>query len=210
MPASVRKKVVVNQFKSFGVVGEAVVRSTVNCIWYLLKESLKREERAAIQGSSMDLFEYVPLRSSSLSLYDIVRRIAKYSEIPKDVFVIGILYIDKVLTEPSRGRQKFFLTKNNVNTITLTSMMLAQKYYVDTPLDNKSWAWIGNIPLSLLNKYEMDFLRICQFKLTIAPERHAKYLSALDDLVQRRQEQSDSSRDSSKSTTPRHPKKQET
>ncbi len=118
----------------------------------------------------MMLFEHYPIRPSNLTLYDLVRRIAKYSEIPKSVFVVGILYIDKLLAECRRTKNRFYLTKTNVNNVTLVAMMIAQKYFIDTPLDNKSWAWIGNIPLAHLNEYETMFLRINQFRLSIGME----------------------------------------
>ncbi len=121
---------------------------------------------------------------TKMTLYDLIRRIAKYTSMPQAVFVVGILYIDRYLTSQTHPAE---LTENNVQLVTLTAMMLAQKFYVDNPLDNKSWAWIGNTPIRTVNACEVLFLTTCSFQLIVAPDKHRKYSHALERVIRKRQ-----------------------
>ena len=110
----------------------------------------------------------------SISIYDFLERLVKYSKIEKSTLILILIYIDKFCDMNNEN-----LTFYNIHKLILSSLVIAAKYNEDKYLSNEFYAKIGGITKKEIDILEYQFLTLINFSLYINDEIYHKY----DDFI---------------------------
>ena len=80
---------------------------------------------------------------------------------------MALIYIDRLIVK----NQNFIANSHCIHRIILMSVMIAAKYYDDFYYNNENWAFVGGIPLTEINKLEIEYLFLLHFDLSIDPDK---------------------------------------
>ena len=106
----------------------------------------------------------------SISIYDFLERLVKYSKIEKSTLILILIYIDKFC-----DMNNVNLTFYNIHKLILSSLVIAAKYNEDKYLSNEFYAKIGGITKKEIDILEYQFLTLINFSLYINDEIYHKY-----------------------------------
>lgn len=109
---------------------------------------------------------YVP----EISIEEYVERIQTYSKCSACVYVVAMIYIDRLIEE-----QRMVVTQLNVHRLFITAILLAAKFYDDLSFKNAFYATLGGIEKQELNLLEVDFLNMIKFSLVVSSEEYTAY-----------------------------------
>lgn len=101
---------------------------------------------------------------------DFVSKIKKYSKCSDSCFVVGLIYVDRVV-----NMHDFVLTPQNVYLVYLTAVMVAAKFHEDIFYNNAFYAQLGEITLKEINATEVQLLSLLQFSLVVNGDLYDKY-----------------------------------
>ena len=124
---------------------KAIVQ-TLGCVLQTLVDS-----NAEVQNFSVTKFH--ASRPPSISVQDYLQRINRYSSCSQEVFILALIYIDKLIKESS-----ICLNNLNVHRILITAVMLAAKFFDDQYYNNAYYAKVGGVPREEMNALEIEFL----------------------------------------------------
>ncbi len=80
--------------------------------------------------------------------------------------ILAMIYIDRY----GQSKEEFCLNNYNVHRITLTTIMLATKYYDDYYYDNKTFELAGGVNTAHLARFEMEFFESLGFSLHVSED----------------------------------------
>ncbi|KAF8279568.1 putative CYC2-like cyclin 6 [Trypanosoma cruzi] len=109
-----------------------------------------------------------------ISVFDYIRRIAKYSYCSPECFVLSIIYIDRYLFAT-----KFPLTFRNVHRLMITAVIVSAKLRDDTHYSNTYYASLGGISTAELNGLELEFLKTIDWMTWVEPSQFEEYRAGL-------------------------------
>lgn len=145
---------------------KAIVQ-TLGCVLQTLVDS-----NAEVQNFSVTKFH--ASRPPSISVQDYLQRINRYSSCSQEVFILALIYIDKLIKEST-----ICLNNLNVHRILITAVMLAAKFFDDQYYNNAYYAKVGGVPREEMNALEIEFLFAIRFSLRVDPKTFNKYQSEL-------------------------------
>jgi len=143
------------------------ILQTLGCVLQTLVDS-----NAEVQNFSVTKFH--ASRPPSISVQDYLQRINRYSSCSQEVFILALIYIDKLIKESS-----ICLNNLNVHRILITAVMLAAKFFDDQYYNNAYYAKVGGVPREEMNALEIEFLFAIRFSLRVDPKTFNKYQSEL-------------------------------
>lgn len=133
------------------------------------------QECEAVAGSEANvrsLFHSVHV--PSISIWDYIRRIAKYSACSTECFITCLVLIDRYCEATQRP-----LSFRNVHRLVITATLASIKSRDDSYYLNAYYASIGGVSNSELNALELEFLRTIDWRTWIEPEVYYGYLNRL-------------------------------
>lgn len=113
-------------------------------------------------------------RTPSISMWDYVRRIAKYSGCSPECFIIALLLMDRYTAATAVP-----LTFRNVHRLTITSVMVSAKLRDDIYYSNAYYASIGGVQPPELNALELELLKTIQWVTWVEPEIYEDFVRDL-------------------------------
>ena len=113
---------------------------------------------------------YIP----EISVEDYVERIQTYSKCSECVYVVAMIYIDRLIE--GKGMT---VTPLNVHRLFITAILLAAKFYDDMSFKNAFYATLGGIEKEEINLLEVDFLNMIKFSLVVSREEYDSYKRVL-------------------------------
>ncbi|KAG5470480.1 hypothetical protein LSCM1_01724 [Leishmania martiniquensis] len=116
-------------------------------------------------------------RVPSISLWDYVRRFAKYSNCSEECFVLAIVLMDRYVC-----RTKIPITLRNVHRLYITAMTLSVKLRDDSYYSNAYYASIGGVVNAELNLLELELLDIVQWFTWVEKSVYDAYIMRLEAL----------------------------
>ena len=135
---------------------------TSSCIFgYMVDNSHKNID-------SVFIGKYLP----DLSIYDYYYRICKYFRCSTVVFLIALIYMDRLSSRVE-------INKYTVHRLIITTFVIAVKYIEDLHYSNAFYAQVGGITLQELNKYESKILEILEYELEISQCDIEKYMEQI-------------------------------
>ena len=121
---------------------------------------------------------FISKKIPSISIIDYIERLLSYSKISDKLFIIVLIYIDRIC-----GKHFINLNYNNIHKIILASFICTIKYYEDDYYSMNFYARIGGITKKELISLEYEFLVLIDFKLYVGNdlfEKYNNYLKTLD------------------------------
>jgi len=110
-----------------------------------------------------------------ISISDYLERIIKFSPCSAECFLVGCIYVDRVVQYG-----KVQLNALNIHRLLLTSIMLASKQLDDTTYNNKYYSHVGGIELKELNLMECKFLVLINHNLYVDMELFSFFRKQLE------------------------------
>lgn len=116
-------------------------------------------------------------RVPSISLWDYVRRFAKYSICSEECFIIAMVLMDRYVY-----RTKVPITLRNVHRLYITAMTLSVKLRDDSYYSNAYYASIGGVLNGELNVLELELLDTVQWFTWVERSVYDAYMQRLEEL----------------------------
>lgn len=109
---------------------------------------------------------YVP----KITVEDYVERVQTYSKCSASVYVIAMVYIDRLIEG-----EGLVVTQLNVHRLFITAFLVAAKFYDDLSFKNAFYATLGGIEKAEMNLLEVDFLNYIKFNLVVSEDVYRSY-----------------------------------
>ncbi|KAI3863076.1 hypothetical protein MKW98_015534 [Papaver atlanticum] len=116
------------------------------------------------------------VRAPSMSIAKYLERIYKFTNCSPSCFVVGYIYIDRLL---HRHPDSLVLSLN-VHRLLVTSVMVASKVLDDEHYNNAVYARVGGVSNAELNKLEMELLFLLDFRLVVSSRIFESYCLHLE------------------------------
>jgi len=134
----------------------------------LIKNVDTSDKRRDYHGSL--LFDSSTIPPIGIGAY--IRRLHAHFDCSESCHIMALIYLDHF----REATDRFRLTVRNVHRLYLAALLLATKFSEDTYYDNNYYAKCGGIRLSELNRLELTFLRVVDFRLTVPSDEYEAYL----------------------------------
>ena len=118
--------------------------------------------------SKKDLF-YLP-NIPSISLFNYIKRLMKYSKMEISSLIIAIIYIDSFC-----NINKYILTQNNIYTILLSACLISLKFNEDIIVNFNRYSEIAGISVNMLKKLEFQMYLMLHFSLRVKYDIYKSY-----------------------------------
>lgn len=125
-------------------------------------------------GKSLKAFHGV--RAPSISIPKYLERIYKYTSCSPSCFVVGYVYIDRLI----HRHPDSLLVSLNVHRLIATSVMVASKMLDDEHYNNAFFARVGGVSNSELNRLEIELLFQLDFEVTVSSRVFESYCLHLE------------------------------
>ncbi|CAE8686365.1 unnamed protein product [Polarella glacialis] len=102
----------------------------------------------------------------AISIRDYVRRLNMYMDCSIECYVLAVGYIERVRWL----RPDLKISKVNIHTLTLTSLVIAAKFQDDSFRSNEYYARVGGVSAKALYNLEVQFLKLMRWQSNITPE----------------------------------------
>lgn len=106
-----------------------------------------------------------------ISIGDYLRRIDRYGQYSPGVPATAALFLSRVL---ERHNNNLRATGCTVHRLLISSFLVACKFVDDVHLTNREFAVIAGVPLSDMNKLEITFLQLIDYRLRYTAVEHAE------------------------------------
>ncbi|KAK4286240.1 hypothetical protein QN277_002825 [Acacia crassicarpa] len=128
-------------------------------------------------GKSLKAFHGV--RAPSISIPKYLERIYKYTSCSPSCFVVGYVYIDRLI----HRHPDSLVVSYNVHRLIVTSVMVASKMLDDVHYNNAFFARVGGVSNSELNKLEIELLFLLDFGVMVSSRVFESYCLHLEKEV---------------------------
>ncbi|KAG8903804.1 hypothetical protein FRB99_002730 [Tulasnella sp. 403] len=164
-----------------------------------LYASLTSASRASVASPTSPLFFHAR-NVPTISIESYLLRILKYCPTTNEVFLSLLVYFDRmgklgdsVQKEWEASADEMFdqgvmppswasplvIDSYNVHRLIIAGVTVASKFFSDVFYTNSRYAKVGGLPTLELNKLELQFLLLNDFRLAIRPEELQRYYEAL-------------------------------
>jgi len=109
-------------------------------------------------------------RAPALNIKDYILRIRAYMGCSIECFVLGLVYIDRVIK-----KHPTIISPLSVHRLVMTSMVLAAKFQDDQFYQNSFYAKVGGLRLDEMNTLELKMLQKLDWKLHVTVEEFELY-----------------------------------
>ncbi|XP_010035608.2 cyclin-U1-1 [Eucalyptus grandis] len=130
--------------------------------------------RWAMLGKSLNGFHGV--RPPNISIPKYLERIYKYTGCSPSCFVVGYVYIDRLLHKHPDS----LVGSLNVHRLLVTSVMVASKMLDDEHYNNAFYAKVGGVSNAELNRLEMELLFLLDFGVVVSSRVFETYCFHLE------------------------------
>jgi hypothetical protein len=145
------------------------------------------KEGKSNQGKKLILIKpFIMKKIPDINLYDYIERLAKYSKVSDEVFILVLIYIDRIC-----GLHKINLNYFNIYKLIIASFITSIKYLDDTYYSMKFYSKLGGVTKKELINLEYEFLKLLDFKLFVGDDIYGKYKSNLNNLEDEYEDDSD-------------------
>ncbi|KAL2474194.1 Cyclin-U1-1 [Forsythia ovata] len=125
-------------------------------------------------GKSLSAFHGV--RAPSITIPNYMERIYKYTNCSPSCFVVGYVYIDRLVHKYPDS----LVVSLNVHRLLVTSVMVASKILDDVHYNNAFYARVGGVSNTELNKLEIELLFLLDFGVTVSSRVFESYCQHLE------------------------------
>ncbi|KAL9263047.1 Cyclin-U1-1-like protein [Drosera capensis] len=130
-------------------------------------------------GKNLKVFHGV--RAPSISIPKYLERIYKYTKCSPSCFVVGYVYIDRLV----HRYPELLVVSLNVHRLLVTSVMVASKMLDDEHYNNEFYARVGGVSNAELNRLEVELLFMLDFGITVSSSVFETYCFHLEKEMKR-------------------------
>ncbi|KAL6330183.1 hypothetical protein AAG906_040104 [Vitis piasezkii] len=131
-------------------------------------------ESIGLMGKSLNVFHGV--RAPSISIPKYLERIYKYTNCSPSCFVVGYVYIDRLVHKHPDS----LVISLNVHRLLVTSVMVASKMLDDVHYNNAFYARVGGVSNAELNRLELELLFMLDFGVVVSSRVFESYCLYLE------------------------------
>ncbi|XP_062106166.1 cyclin-U1-1 [Humulus lupulus] len=157
----------------------------------VLEKLVARNDRLVMEGPSQQhqleglmygtstrksLNAFHGVRPPAISIAKYLERLYKYSSCSPSCFVVGYVYIDRLLHKCPDS----LVVSINVHRLLVTSIMVASKMLDDVHYNNAFYARVGGVSNAELNKLEVELLFLLDFGVVVSSRVFEIYCSHLE------------------------------
>ncbi|XP_058092268.1 cyclin-U1-1-like [Magnolia sinica] len=125
-------------------------------------------------GKGLSVFHGV--RAPNISIFKYLERIYKYVSCSPSCFVVGFVYIDRLMHKHPDS----LVMSLNVHRLIVTSVMVASKVLDDVHYNNAFYARVGGVSNAELNRLELELLFLLDFGVTVSSRVFESYCLHLE------------------------------
>lgn len=125
-----------------------------------------------------------------ISIEQYLLRIQKYCPTTNDIFLSILVYFDRISKKCNNNdnnsdinqlesKHNFVMNSYNIHRLLISAVTVSTKFFSDFFYSNARYARVGGIPLQEMNKLEIQFMLLCDFKLSIPIEELQRYADLL-------------------------------
>lgn len=148
-------------------------------ISYILEQHISANKYLGYENSSIQDFDCAPGSLPSVSLHDYILRLMKYAPATKELYIIGLILIDRIIAM----NPGMIVSERNVHRLFAASLVVASKFFDDLFYTNNFFANIACIDVNELNNLEICFLVHIKFGLYIRYELFNSYVKPFEQIV---------------------------
>ncbi|KAI3502276.1 hypothetical protein L1887_30309 [Cichorium endivia] len=137
-------------------------------------EILSLSSGGARLGKNLEAFHGI--RPPAITIPKYLDRIYKYTNCSPACFVVGYVYIDRLVHRHPGS----LVVPLNVHRLLVTSIMVAAKILDDVHYNNAFYARVGGVTNAELNRLEVEFLFMLDFELTVTSRVFESYCLHLE------------------------------
>ncbi|GER31586.1 cyclin family protein [Striga asiatica] len=142
----------------------------------VLEKLVARNDQLSAGAAGGRLSPFDGVRPPAISLEKYVERIYKYTGCSPSCFVVGFVYIDRLLHRFPDSP----VASLNVHRLLITGVMVASKILDDMHYNNAFYARVGGISNTELNKLELELLFLLDFGVSVSPRVFESYCEHLE------------------------------
>ncbi|KAJ8434612.1 hypothetical protein Cgig2_025038 [Carnegiea gigantea] len=131
-------------------------------------------------GTNLNVFHGV--RAPSISIGKYLERLYKYTNCSPSCFVVGYVYIDRLLHK----HPEMLISSLSVHRLLVTSLLIASKMLDDVQYNNAFYARIGGVSNMELNRLELELLFLLDFEVMVSSPVFESYCCHLEKEMMRR------------------------
>ena len=113
----------------------------------------------------------------NFSIYEYLNHLYKYSQVSEDIFIVMLIYIDRLKTN-----RKIYLNYFNIYKLILAAFVLAIKFNYDEYFTLDIYSEIGGVSQKELVALEYDFTTLLNFKFFVEEKIFQKYYNFLKSI----------------------------
>ncbi|KAI3796682.1 hypothetical protein L1987_39361 [Smallanthus sonchifolius] len=133
----------------------------------LIERTLARNQRIGRNvkhnGSKTCVRVFDCNETPDMTIQSYLERIFRYTRAGPSVYVVAYVYIDRFC----QSLPEFRISARNVHRLLITTIMVASKYVEDMNYRNSYFARVGGITTKEMNKLELQFLFLVNFKMHV-------------------------------------------
>ncbi len=143
--------------------------SIVNVLNEIINENTNDAELIPIIHKQ-SRFPFCISKIPTITKFNYIERILKYSRMEESTLILSLIYIDKVCEV-----NNLLLTEYNIHRIMFSSLLVAIKYNEDEYYSNSFYAKVAGLSLSEVNVLEFEFLNLLNNNLFVENEIYVRY-----------------------------------
>ena len=122
---------------------------------------------------------FMTKKRPKISIFEFIKRLYDYSQTSEDIFIIVLIYIERLKTN-----RKICLNYFNIYKIILAAFVTAIKFNCDDYYSLELYAKLGGVPQEELVSLEYEFYTLIDFKLYVKENLFNKYNNYLRSIEQ--------------------------
>lgn len=120
-------------------------------------------------GTNLKVFHGV--RAPNITIEKYLERLYKYTDCSPSCFVVGYVYIDRLL----HRHPEMLVNSLNVHRLLVTSLLVASKMLDDVQYNNAFYARVGGVSNVELNRLELELLFLLDFEVMVSSPTFESY-----------------------------------
>jgi len=175
----VREKLELPSPTVHGTVEDENIRKTYSYVMAFLFQQMIQANDAMGLHSFNTAFSCPHNKVPSISLLLFIQRVMRYLPATKELYVIAMIYLDRVLAYNS----DICFTLFNAHRLFVSAVLIASKFLDDLFYTNVFVSKVAGVSPEELNRLEIEFLAAIRFNLYVKPELYQFYTDNFNQLV---------------------------
>ncbi len=151
------------------------IQDIISYISYYFQNLINENHKNKNKKKEKKIDEFYSRKIPLLTIEQYLNRIIKYTQMENSTLIISFIFILQILE-----KENYYICKNNIYRIILSSCLIANKVNDEFHFKNSYFSKIGGLNLNEMNYLEYSFLNKMNFKLYI---NEGEFYFILDKII---------------------------